>query len=123
MTAALVTLGCTIGVNLPPMLLASSLTREDLAKGSAGTLLTAESLKLAAKQHKWSPDQVKSLQTDIDALSAAQIKLTAFQSKLSADHIKLPANQQKLKALRADVATAEAKLSATQIKIARTEKK
>lgn len=123
MTAALVTLGCTLGVNLPPLMLASSLSKEDLAKGSAGTLLTADSLKLAAKQHKWTPDQVRVLQADIDALTAAQQKLNAFQGKLTADHIKLKANQEKLKVLQADVSTAQARLSADQIKITRAEKK
>lgn len=120
MTAALVTLGCTLGVNLPPLMLASSLSKEDLARGSAGTLLTADSLKLAAKQHKWSPDQVKILQSDIDALTAAQQKLNAFQSKLTSDHIKLKANQDKIRALQTDVANAQAKLSADQIKVAKS---
>lgn len=108
MTAALVTFGCSIGVNLTPMMLAAD---------KAAPLLTSESLKLAATQYKWSPEQVRQIQTDIDAVNVAQKKLVDAQSKMSSTHIKRSAEQEKIKAIQTELEAAKAKLAANQSKL------
>lgn len=108
MTAALITFGCSIGVNLTPMMMAAD---------KAAPLLTTESLKLAATQYKWSPEQVRQLQANIDAVNVAQKKLVDAQSKVSSTHIKRSADQEKIKAIQTELEAAKTRLAANQSKL------
>lgn len=104
-TAALLTLACSLGVNLPPLLAAAPAAGQSPA-------MTADHIKMLASQHKISAEQAKLLQGDLDDLKAAQIKLEALRSQIPADQIKLKANHIKLEAAQHKVDLAQQKLDA-----------
>src|SRR5438105_2595960 len=90
-TAALLTLGCSLGVNLAPLMAASP--------DSSPPLLTSEQLKDIAAKNKLPATQFKWLQSEIDAAAADQKQLTADQWKIS-ELQKLKASPEKITALQ-----------------------
>jgi hypothetical protein len=105
-----VALGCSLGVSFAPLL--PTAAADDAPAGDR--LLTHERLQQAASQHKLEWNQVKQLQADIDALSASQKQLAAFESTLTPQTGKLQANQDKHRALQGKVQANKAKLAADQ---------
>ena len=105
LSAALITLGCSLGVGLTPAMLAAEKPTE------------AGSQKLDANQMKERAALAKAVEEDKALLNADHIKLTAFEKSLSSDVLKLPANQQKLKALKSAIEADQWKLQAHQQKL------
>lgn len=108
--AALVSLGCSLGVGLTPALLAAPPAEKTIA---------ADHIKLTANQQKDRAALQKTLELDRNAVAADQQKLAAFEKSLSAEQLKLEANQVKLKSLRAALEADQHKLEANQIKFDR----
>jgi hypothetical protein len=107
-TAALLTLGCSLGVNLAPLMAAP--------RDSTPALLTSEQLKEIAGLHKLSATQIKMLQDEIDVAAADQRQLTADQEKID-EMQKLRASQEKIKALQQKILLDEQKLTSDRNKL------
>lgn len=107
--AALVTLGCSLGVNLTPELLAAE--------------KKAEPAPLEARQHKDRIVLEKAVADSKAILEANQWKCREFEKSLTPETAKLEANQHKLREMKKAVELDAAKLKAAQEKLSATVKK
>ena len=110
--AALVALGCSLGVSFAPLLPSAAAD----GRPAGDHLLTSEQIQYAASEHKLEANQVKQLQADLDALSASQQQLAAFEATLTPKTRDLQVNRSKRQALQAKVQADKAKLAADQQK-------
>lgn len=111
-TRAVAVLGCSLGVNLAPMLNAAE-------PGHAGATTAVTQKSGASEETLRQLQQIKAqIAAEQHKIDADQKNLTAFQQKLSADQLKLSANQGKFNALKQQLAADQLKLNASQQKLA-----
>lgn len=117
MIAALVTLGCVLGIGLTPNTFA--------AKAGIPVPLTAQQIPQFAQQNNLSADQIKILEADLAVITADQAKLAADQQKVadfkataSPDPKQRKPNELALARLQKEVQMDQEKLKADQAKLA-----
>ena len=103
LSAALLTLGCSLGVSLTPALLAAG-----DPPSPATQALPSHGEKLNAKQGE------AAIKADKEAVEADEMAISKFEMGLTPATAKLPANQQKLAALKATLKADQQKLHADQ---------
>ena len=103
LSAALLTLGCSLGVSLTPTMLSAI---EPPPAGAQG--LPATGIKHNAKQGE------AIIQADKEAVEADEMAISKFEMELTPATAKLPANQKKLAALKATLKADQQKLHADQ---------
>lgn len=114
MGAALITLGCSLGVTLP-----LHAERENgpssrrITAGDPASVqpLTAAQIKYHAQQHKLTAHQMKQLERENAQLAADQNKLEAFEGKFRAGKNMLETDQLKLRALQSKVLADQQRLT------------
>ncbi len=103
LSAALLTLGCSLGVSLTPAMLAAGDPPSPTTQA-----LPATGIKHNAKQGE------AIIQADKDAVEADEMAISKFEMGLTPATAKLPANQKKLAALKATLKADQQKLHADQ---------
>jgi hypothetical protein len=116
MSAALVTLGCSLGVTLTPAMLAAD-------KKAPADQIESRQHKLDANQMKERASLEKAVAESKAALEADQWKLNDFQKSLKPADLKLEANQIKIGSLKATLERSAVKLKASQEKLAAASRK
>lgn len=116
MSAALVTLGCSLGVSLTPEMLAAE-------KKAPSDQVESRPGKLEANQQKDRATLEKAVAESKAALETDQWKLTEFQKSLTPETLKLEANQVKVRALKATLERDGWKLQANQEKLEAAKRK
>jgi chromosome segregation ATPase len=99
LTHAIAVLGCSLGVNLAPMLQAAPET----------PATQAEKPKISAEDMQRLQELKRQVAADMQKIEADKQALETFEKSLSAEQLKVEANQIKLKKLRAQLAADQAK--------------